>query len=532
MKFGLGWKLPLTAIILLVALILVLPTFIDRERSPLGRVLGEQQINLGLDLRGGIHLTLEVDLEKAVANTLAQLGQDIREDALEEKLALLRPRVRENNTLEVQLLRAEQEAQLKSILSSRYPNLRILSEHREEAKRIFILGLRPEFRENLASLTIDQAVKTMRNRIDQFGVAEPDIRRQQEGRIQVQLPGLSDPERALAIIGQTAHLEFKLVDETADVERAIRGVVPPGSELSFIQRRGADGSMVREPIVLRREAVMTGQYITDARTAFDQFSQPYVSLSFNQRGARIFERITGENVNRQMAIVLDGVVHSAPNIQERISGGRASISGRFTMDEAHDLALVLRAGALPAPVNILEERTVGPSLGQESIDKGINAALIGGVLVLVFMVVYYGLPGLVANLMLTFNIVLIMAALAALGATLTLPGIAGIILTIGMSVDANVLIFERIREELRKGSPTREAIELGYSRATLSILDANVTTIIAAAILYQFGTGPIRGFAVTLSLGIMASMFTAIFVSRIFFDLWTLRKGKTAQLSI
>jgi preprotein translocase subunit SecD len=533
MKFGLGWKLPMIAFVLLIALIFVLPSFLDSERSALGRVLGDQKINLGLDLRGGIHLTLDVDVEKAVANTLSQIGQDLRADALDEKLALLRPRVRANNTLEAHLLKADQEGQLKALLGQRYPNLRILSEGREESRTVYILGLDPEYRENLASLTLDQAVQTIRNRIDQFGVAEPDIRRQQGGRIQVQLPGLSDTERALAIIGRTAHLEFKIVDEEADIEKALKGVVPPGSELSFIQRRDFDGSTAKgEPIVLNREAVMTGQHITDARTSFDEYGQPYVSLSFNPRGARIFERVTGENVNRRLAIVLDGVVHSAPVIQERISGGKASISGRFTAEETHDLAIVLRAGALPAPVNILEERTVGPSLGQESIEKGINAALIGGALTLIFMAVYYGFAGIVANLMLIFNILLIMAGLAAFGATLTLPGIAGIILTIGMSVDANVLIFERIREELRKGAPTREAIVEGFDRATLTILDANVTTIIAALILYQFGTGPIRGFAVTLSLGILASMFTAIVVSRVFFDLWTSRMGKTAKLSI
>jgi preprotein translocase subunit SecD len=532
MKFGLGWKLPLIAIVFLVALIFVLPSFIDSEKSPLGRFLGEQKINLGLDLKGGIHLTLDVDVEKAVANTLSQIGQDLREDALEQKLALLRPRVRENNTLEVHLLKPDQDEQLESILSGRYPNLHIVSVASEESRRIYVLGLEQEFRENLARLTLDQAVKTIRNRIDQFGVAEPDIRRQQGGRIQVQLPGLSDTERALAIIGKTAHLEFKIVDEGADIEKALKGVVPPGSELAFIQKRNADGSFSKEPIVLNREAVMTGQYITDARTAFDQYGQPYVSLGFNPRGARIFERVTGENVNKRLAIVLDDVVHSAPVIQEQISGGKASISGRFTTEESHDLAIVLRAGALPAPVNILEERTVGPSLGQESIDKGINSALIGGALILIFMALYYGFAGIVANVMLIFNILLIMAGLAAFGATLTLPGIAGIILTLGMSVDANVLIFERIREELRKGAPTREAIDEGFSRATLTILDANVTTIIAAIILYQFGTGPIRGFAVTLSLGILASMFTAIFVSRVFFDLWASRKGKTAKLSI
>jgi preprotein translocase subunit SecD len=532
MKFGLGWKLPLIAFVLIGALVYVLPSFIDTERTALDRVLSEQRINLGLDLKGGIHLTMEVDIQKALATTLSQIGQDLREDALESKVAILRPRVREDNTLEIQLLNPDQDAQFKTMLGNRFANLEVLSEERADARRVYILGLQPEYRENLARLTMDQAVKTMRNRIDQFGVAEPDIRRQQGGRIQVQLPGLSDTERALAIIGRTAHLEFKIVDDTADVQNALKGVVPPGRELGFIQRRNPDGSVSKEPVVLHREAVLTGQYITDARTAFDQYGQPYVSLNFNPRGAKIFERVTGENVNRRLAIVLDDVVHSAPVIQERISGGRASISGRFTAEESHDLSIVLRAGALPAPVNILEERTVGPSLGQESIDKGITSALIGGALILLFMAVYYGVSGMIANLMLVFNIMLIMAGLAAFGATLTLPGIAGIILTIGMSVDANVLIFERIREELRKGAPIREAIEEGFGRATLTILDANLTTIIAAIILYQFGTGPIRGFAVTLILGIVASMFTAIFVSKVLFDLWSTRMGKTAKLSI
>jgi len=257
-----------------------------------------------------------------------------------------------------------------------------------------------------------------------------------------------------------------------------------------------------------------------------------VSMTFNSRGARIFGRVTGENVKERLAIVLDGEVYSAPVIQDKITGGRAQITGRFSTDEAHDLAIVLRAGALPAPVNVLEERSVGPSLGQESIDKGVKAALLGGALVLLFMALYYSFAGVVADLVLVLNIVLIMAGLAAFGATLTLPGIAGIILTIGMAVDANVIIFERIREEIRRGLTPRAAIDEGYSKATLTILDANVTTVIAAIILYQFGTGPIRGFAVTLTLGILASMFTAIFVSRILFDLWTAKRKPGAALSI
>jgi preprotein translocase subunit SecD len=379
---------------------------------------------------------------------------------------------------------------------------------------------------------MDQAIKTIRNRIDQFGVAEPDIRRQQGNRIQVQLPGLQDPERAINLVGQTAHLEFKMVDDSADMDKAVSGILPPGRELSTLVTTHAGGGQTEAPIVLRKDAVLTGEYITDARVQLDQWNQPYVAISFNARGGTIFANLTAENVNKRMAIVLDGKVYSAPVIQEKITGGKASITGNFTKEEARDLAVVLRAGSLPAPVVILEQRTVGPSLGQESIDNGIMAALVGLGLVLAFMVVYYGFAGLVADMVLCLNIMLIMSGLALFGATLTLPGIAGIILTIGMAVDANVIIFERIREELRRGLTVRAAIDEGYSRATLTILDANVTTIIAAIILYQFGTGPVRGFAVTLTLGIISSMFTAIFVSRILFDLYTKSRADGARLSI
>jgi preprotein translocase subunit SecD len=264
---------------------------------------------------------------------------------------------------------------------------------------------------------------------------------------------------------------------------------------------------------------LTGEYITDARVAIDsRYNEPYVSLSFDARGARLFEQITGENIKKRLAIVLDNNVYSAPVIQDKISGGKAQITGRFTMEEAKDLAIVLRAGALPAPVKILEERSVGPSLGKDSINKGLNSMLIGGVIVVLFMAFYYRLSGVIANLALMLNILFIMGGLAFFGATLTLPGIAGIILTIGMAVDANVLIFERIREELRLGKPVRTAIETGYSKAFVTILDSNVTTIITALVLFQFGTGPVRGFAVTLSIGILASFFTAIFITRIIFD--------------
>ncbi|MDY6852764.1 MAG: protein translocase subunit SecD, partial [Thermodesulfobacteriota bacterium] len=294
---------------------------------------------------------------------------------------------------------------------------------------------------------------------------------------------------------------------------------PPGTEVLYqIKTDRETGRTSKTPFLLRKRTLMTGQYVTDARVAFNQFNEAYVSLNLDSKGARLFERITEAHVKKRLAIVLDGNVYSAPVIQERIGGGRAQISGSFSLEEAKDLAIVLRAGALPAPVKILEERTVGPSLGHDSISQGRNSIIVGLVLVLIFMVIYFRMAGVIADVALCLNMVLIVAALAAFKATLTLPGIAGIILTIGMSVDANVLIFERIREEIRLGKSPRAAVDGGFGKALLTILDANVTTLIAALVLFQFGTGPIRGFAVTLSVGILASLFTAIFVSRLIFD--------------
>jgi preprotein translocase subunit SecD len=395
------------------------------------------------------------------------------------------------------------------------------------------MALRPKARDRIMDLATDQALQTIRNRVDEFGVSEPDIRPQEENRILIQLPGIKDPKRALDLIGRTALLEFKLVDEEHSLEDALEGDVPPGSEILYkIEDDPETGRRSKTPFLLKRRTLMTGEYVTDARVQIDsQYGEPYVSLAFDARGARLFERITEDHVGERLAIILDNNVYSAPVIQERISGGRAQITGRFTMEEAKDLAIVLRAGALPAPVRILEERTVGPSLGQDSINKGFKSMIIGGCLVVIFMVVYYGLSGLIADMALLLNVIFIMAGLAFFGATLTLPGIAGIILTIGMAVDANVLIFERIREELRLGKPPRASVEGGYSKAMVTILDANATTFIAALVLFQFGTGPVRGFAVTLSIGIVASFVTAVFMTKIIFDYLFVQK-RWKRLSI
>jgi SecD/SecF fusion protein len=367
----------------------------------------------------------------------------------------------------------------------------------------------------------DRAVEVIRNRIDQFGVRETSIQKQGEDEIVVQLPGVTDRDRAIDIIGKTALLEFKLVSNDRDkLKEAIAGAVPEGYELKYSQEDN-------EPMLLEKQAVLTGDTLTNAGVHFSQsqFNEPVVGLEFNAEGAKKFAEITSANIGRRLAIVLDGKVQSAPNIKEAIPSGEAVISGRFDVEQAQDLALVLRVGALPAPMRIEEERTVGPLLGQDSINKGIKASIIGSILVFAFMAGYYLLAGIIADTALILNLLMIMGGLGLLpvlfpgvSATLTLPGIAGIVLSLGMAVDANVLINERIREELNAGRNMRAAITNGYSRAFSAIFDSNFTTLIAAFLLFQFGTGPIRGFAVTLTIGLIASMFTAIVVTRTIFE--------------
>lgn len=532
---ALTWRILVSLLVLVVGTAYVLPSLPGVESSPLARFLPAAKINLGLDLKGGMHLTLGVEVEKAVTNALIITGQEIRAQAADNGITVLRPRLSPDNRLEFLVPRASQRAALDELLARDFSQLSIAEpvalagagEGREPGLRYFAV-FTDAARKNIEDLALDQAVRTIRNRIDQFGVAEPDIRKQADFRIQIQLPGLTDPERAIQLVGQTAQLTFHLVRDDVDPD----SILPPGVALFPEIVVQPDGSIVERHLPLDVDPLMTGEDVSDARPAFDgQGNRPSVSLSFNPRGAAAFERITGEHIKRRMAIVLDGKVHSAPTIQDRIGGGRASITGHFTPDEAQDLAIVLRAGSLPAPVTVLEERTVGPSLGADSIRSGMIAALVGGLAVIVIMPLYYGLAGLLADAMLVYTILLLMAGLAGFGATLTLPGIAGIVLTIGMSVDANVLIFERIREELQQGMKPGEAVAAGFDRAAVSITDSNITTIIAAAILYQFGTGPVRGFAVTLTLGILASMYTAIFVSRTVFALW-IRRNNGKSLSI
>ncbi|UCD78247.1 MAG: protein translocase subunit SecD [Desulfobacterales bacterium] len=523
---NISWKLVLVLVVVVAAIIYILPTLRPN-------LWPHKKINLGLDLQGGMHLVLEVDSGKAVESTVERISQEIREMLKKKNIRHVTADVIDGTRISTQVKNEENIEKFKALLDDDFRDLRKISEKRNDGNLSIILSLTDNDRDHIEKLAVDQALETIRNRIDQFGVAEPDIRRQGENRILIQLPGIKDTERAKDLIGKTALLEFKLVDDTYSIDDALKGNVPPGTEILYkVEENPETQRTLKTPFLLSKRTLLTGAYLTDARVQIDsQFNEPYVSIDFDKKGARLFERITGDNVNKRLAIVLDQNVYSAPVIQEKIAGGQARITGRFTTEEARDLAIVLRAGALPAPVNILEERSVGPSLGADSIRKGLLSMCIGGFLVVVFMIIYYKSAGLIADVALVLNIMLIGAGLAGFQATLTLPGIAGIILTIGMAVDANVIIFERVREELALGRTPRAAIDAGYNRATLTILDANVTTLIAAVVLFQFGTGPIKGFAVTLSLGVIASLFTALILSRLIFDyLLMYRQAKTLSI--
>jgi preprotein translocase subunit SecD len=513
----LKWKFPLIIAVVLGAVWLAYPL--------------KEKISLGLDLQGGMHLLLEVKVEKAVEASLERLADDIKRDITDEDLEVDRIKATsEDQRVNVRMVDKLDLPPVKNILEG-YPFFSLVSEDSDGLGLVYQLSI--DHIQQIEQNAVSQGLETIRNRVDQFGVAEPTIQIQGEKRILVQLPGVKDTERAINLIGKTARLDFKLLDEEASLQQALSGNIPEGSQVLYQRIENKEtGEVTKEPFLLKKRTVLTGETLTGAEIRFDSdFNEPYVSLNFNSVGAMIFQQVTRENIKKRLAIVLDDNVYSAPVIQDEIAGGRAQITGQFTSAEARDLAIVLRAGALPAPVVILENRTVGPSLGKDSIEKGITSILYGGLLVVVFIAIYYKLSGIIAVTALFLNIVLLAGALAYFGAALTLPGIAGIILTVGMAIDANVLVFERIREEIRIGKTVRAAIDAGFSKAFRTIVDANITTFIAAVVLFQFGTGPIKGFAITLCIGIAASMFTAVFVSRSIFD-GTMSQKKMDKLSI
>jgi preprotein translocase subunit SecD len=489
-------------------------------------------INLGLDLQGGIHLVLGVDVDKAFEAQVERAGDSVRAELEKRGIGVTRVERRGTTELVIQLASAQSwDAAVKTtdeVLGA------FDRKETDQAAGRLTLALKPREVANIRDLAVRQGLETIRNRVDQFGVAEPSIQQQGENRILVQLPGVQDPARAKALIGKTALLEFKLVDERIDPETALKTGPPPGTEILYQRRVDKQTREERKvPFLVQKKAAVTGRDVATARVSIDQnTSEPYVSVDFNAAGARAFADLTDNNVGKRLAIVLDGNVHSAPQIRERIPSGRAQITGGFSTDEATDLAIVLRAGALPAPVQVLEERTVGPSLGADSIRQGMIAIFASTALVFVFMLVYYRLSGLIADVALGLNLLLLMATMAGFHATLTLPGIAGIALTIGMAVDTNILIFERIREELRAGKTVRGAIDAGFSRAFKTVIDTHVTVLVSGLILFQFGTGPVKGFAVTLMIGIAVSLFTAVFFTRLLFDLIYMGQRKRQTLSI
>lgn len=519
-------RLAISLIITLAAIFFLIPAVNDELPS----WWSKYRVNLGLDLQGGMHLVLGVDQDAAVKGVMEQLSDDIEDSLAEKHIRLKRIKVDDSQTLNVGLLSETDAAETKQMLSADFPQLEMVSITDGE----MTLSLTQGEIDFIRKFSVDQGIETIRNRVDAFGVSEPTIQKQGENRILVQLPGIKDPERAIELIGKTAQLEFKIVDDENSLDNALKGRVPRGSEIVYkkVLEKGTGKVISNTPFLLKKRTLLTGDKLTNARVRVDsQFNQPYISMDFDSKGGKQFERITGENVGKRLAIVLDDNVYSAPVIKSKISGGSAIIEGSFTVEEAHDLAIVLRAGALPAPVEILENRTVGPSLGKDSIRKGFMSMIIGGLLVVIFMAAYYKLSGVVADIVLILNVIIILGFLAALNATLTLPGIAGIVLTIGMAVDANVIIFERIREELQLGKTPLAALDSGFSKAFLPIMDANVTTLIAAIVLFEFGTGPVKGFAVTLSIGILSSVFTALFVSKVIFDFF-LRGKKITKLSV
>ena len=490
----------------------------------------DKTINLGLDLQGGMHLVYEVDADDAILTSYDNSASDLAKYLKSKDLAVTGS-VRVDESIVIRFADAAQAEKAIEEIENDYTILEKVKGGSGDS--VLTYAYTSDQRKRVYENAIDQALETLRNRIDEFGVAEPVIQREGSDRILIQLPGVKDRERAIGIIGKTARLEFRMLNEQVTPAEALEKGAPPGSEILYQKEFDPLTKKVigKTPHVVKKKVEVSGEMLSNAQVSVSNMNQPYVSIDFNREGASVFARVTAENVKKRMAIVLDDAVYSAPVINERIGGGSAMVEGGFTYEEARDLALVLRAGALPAPLIKLEERSVGSSLGKDSVARGVNSVVTGGIIVLIFMLIYYRMGGVVADFALLLNMTILAGALASFGATLTLPGIAGIILTIGMAVDANVLVFERIREEMRIGKTVRAAVESGFNKAFLTIIDANVTTLIAAVVLFQFGTGPVKGFAVTLSIGILASMFTAIFVSRTFF-LWYLSGRRVTKLSI
>jgi SecD/SecF fusion protein len=553
MNTTLKLKIALLAGLILFSLMAIFPSFYAGAPSWWKKYLAPEGLKLGLDLQGGVHLVMRVDLEKAVEKSLDISASQFKDALTEQNITAVQVDSGDPNKVIFTLPNTGALDTVRQTVSGEFPDLDINIEAEEGTFPRITLQLKQEEIEFIRDNAVSQSLEIIRNRIDQFGVSEPVIIRQGENEIVVQLPGVQDQQRAMDLIGQTAQLEFRLVyedpsinlqqlistaisngqwsfdDSRKQLNLSLQGQIPQDSEVYFETVVNAQtGQETKVPILLHSEVIMTGEMVKDAQVRIGgNFNEPYVSLDLTSQGGKIFGNVTEKNVGRRLAIVLDDVVRSAPVIREKILGGKAQISGSFTHAEASDLAIVLRVGALPAPIEIIQNLTVGASLGHDSIQKGLTSGLLGALMVLSFMVIYYRLSGIIADFSLALNILFLFVGLAMLSATLTLPGIAGIILSVGMAVDANVLIFERMREEFRLGKSVKSGVDSGFDKAFWSIVDSQVTTLITALALFMFGTGPIKGFAVTLSLGIIFNLFAVLFCTRLVYEtLYTKKKLK------
>jgi preprotein translocase subunit SecD len=516
------WKALAIILTALVVCLCAVPNFFPEATVKTWPKWAQRHLVLGLDLQGGSHILLEVDSNSVKKDKLDQVRDDVRRSLRDAKISYTGLNVR-NDAVEVRITRdTDLQTALTKLRELSQPLGGLLGSSGQRSLDVSDAG------GGLIRLTVPQAAITERvrqsveqsiqiveRRVNELGTVEPLIQRQGLDRILVQVPGLQDPTRLKELLGKTAKLDFRMVDSTVPADQAQQGRVPPDSEILM------SSTSPKVPYVIKKQVLVSGGDLTDAQPGFDQRSgEPIVSFRFNTSGSRKFAQATSENVGQPFAIVLDNEVISAPVIREPITGGSGQISGSFTVQAANDLSILLRAGALPAPLTIIEERTVGPGLGQDSIEKGELAAYVGSIMVIVFMLATYRLFGVFANIAVAINVAMIFGVLSLLNATLTLPGIAGIVLTVGIAVDSNVLIYERIREELRGGRNAISAIDAGFKRALSTILDSNITTFIAAAVLFYIGTGPVRGFAVTLGIGIITTVFTAFTLTRLIVAWW------------
>jgi protein-export membrane protein SecD len=515
------WKALAIILTALVVCLCAVPNFFPEATVKGWPGWAQRRLVLGLDLQGGSYLLLEVDSNYVKKEKLDQTRDDVRRVLREAKIGYTGLASHPDN-VEVRVKDTDTQNALTKLRELSQPLGGLLGSSGQRSVEISDAGgglirltvSQAAITERIRQ-TIEQSMQIVERRINQLGTVEPVIQRQGTDRILVQVPGLQDPTRLKELLGKTAKMDFRMVDSTVSPDQAQQGRVPPDSEILM------SSTSPKIPYVVKKQVLVSGGDLTDAQPGFDQRSgEPIVSFRFNTSGSRKFAQATSENVGQPFAIVLDNEVISAPVIREPITGGSGQISGSFTVQQANDLAILLRAGALPAPLTIIEERTVGPGLGQDSIDKGELAAYVGSIMVIVFMLLTYRLFGVFANIAVAINVAMIFGVLSLLNATLTLPGIAGIVLTVGIAVDSNVLIYERIREEIRGGRNAISAIDAGFKRALSTILDSNITTFIAAAVLFYIGTGPVRGFAVTLGIGIITTVFTAFTLTRLIVAGW------------